>query len=359
MHAAWMDGAVVGGAGAFTFRLTVPGGRLPTAGVAAVGVLPTHRRRGVLNALMRAQLEDVRERAEPLAALWSADERIYGRFGYGMASLCGEIDLSRDHAALYSVLGPVENGRLVSPEEGLDLLPTVYERIAAVTPGMLERSREWWEVRILADAPERRFGGGEMARLVVVVDGEPNGYALYRLHTSFEAGVSTSSLHVIEAMGTTPEGTRDVWRTLLELDWIDRIKASLLPVDHPLFFLLAEPRRMRFRVGDALWVRLVDVGAALSDRSYAVDGKVVIEVADHICPWNEGRWKLEAGEAARTDEEPDLRCEVGALGSVYLGGFTFAQLARAGRVEELRLGGLERADALFGADRAPWCPEIF
>lgn len=359
MHAAWMDGAVVGGAGAFTFRLTVPGGRLPTAGVAAVGVLPTHRRRGVLNALMRAQLEDVRERAEPLAALWSADERIYGRFGYGMASLCGEIDLSRDHAALYSVLGPVENGRLVSPEEGLDLLPTVYERIAAVTPGMLERSREWWEVRILADAPERRFGGGEMARLVVVADGEPNGYALYRLHTSFEAGVSTGSLHVIEAMGTTPEGTRDVWRTLIELDWIDRIKASLLPVDHPLFFLLAEPRRMRFRVGDALWVRLVDVGAALSGRSYAVDGMVVIEVADHFCPWNEGRWKLEAGEAARTDEEPDLRCEVGALGSVYLGGFTFAQLARAGRVEELRLGGLERADALFGADRAPWCPEIF
>ncbi len=207
--------------------------------------------------------------------------------------------------------------------------------------------------------PEQRFGGGEMARLVVVVDGEPNGYAVYRLHTSFEAGVSTGSLRVIEAMGTTPEGTRDVWRTLLELDWIDRIKASLLPVDHPLFFLLAEPRRMRFRVGDALWVRLVDVGAALSGRSYVVDGTVVIEVADHFCPWNEGRWKLEAGEAARAEEEPDLRCEVGALGSVYLGGFTFGQLARAGRAEELRPGGLERADALFRADRAPWCPEIF
>jgi predicted acetyltransferase len=358
-HAAWADGAVVGGAGCYTFRLTVPGGRLPTAGVAVVGVLPTHRRRGVLRALMRAQLEDVRERGEPLAALWSADERIYGRFGYGMASLCGEIELSRDHAALHETLGPVENGRLVSPEEGLDLLPTIYEQVAAVTPGMLERSREWWEVRILADPPERRFGGGEMARVVVVVDGEPAGYALYRLNTSFEAGVSTGSLRVIEAMGTTPEATRDVWRTLLELDWIDRIKASLLPVDHPLLFLLAEPRRMRFRVGDALWVRLVDVGAALSGRSYAVDGAVVFEVADHFCPWNEGRWKLEAGQAARTDQRADLRCEVSALGSVYLGGFTFAQLARAGRVEELRPGGLERADALFRTDRAPWCPEIF
>jgi len=85
----------------------------------------------------------------------------------------------------------------------------------------------------------------------------------------------------------------------------------------------------------------------------------VIEVADHFCPWNEGRWKLEAGQAARTDQEADLRCEVSALGSVYLGGFTFAQLARAGRVEELRPGGLERADALFRTDRAPWCPEIF
>ena len=99
--------------------------------------------------------------------------------------------------------------------------------------------------------------------------------------------------------------------------------------------------------------------AALSSRSYAADGAVVFEVADAFCPWNAGSWKLEGGKAARTRERADMRLDVSALGSVYLGGFTFAQLARAGRVEELRAGAATRADDLFHADRAPWCPEIF
>src|SRR5438105_11399722 len=94
MHAAWDDGKIVGGAGAFTFEMTVPGGTVPTAGVTVVGVYPTHRRRGVLRSMMRAQLDDVHERGEPLAALWASEETIYGRFGYGLASWCGEISLA-------------------------------------------------------------------------------------------------------------------------------------------------------------------------------------------------------------------------------------------------------------------------
>jgi predicted acetyltransferase len=116
---------------------------------------------------------------------------------------------------------------------------------------------------------------------------------------------------------------------------------------------------MRFRVGDGLWVRLVDLGAALSSRSYAAADAVVFDVADAFCPWNAGLWKLDAGKAARTGEAADVRLDVSALGSVYLGGFTFAQLARAGRVAELREGAVNRADDLFRTARAPWCPEIF
>jgi predicted acetyltransferase len=116
---------------------------------------------------------------------------------------------------------------------------------------------------------------------------------------------------------------------------------------------------MRFRVGDGVWVRLVDVQAALGARAYRAGEPVVFEVADAFCPWNEGRWRLADGGASRTEEEPDIRLDVSALGSVYLGGFTFAQLARAGRVEELRDGALERADELFRTDVMPWCPEIF
>lgn len=359
VHGAFEGDRAVGGAAVFPFRMTVPGAQLPTAGVTMVGVLPTHRRRGVLTALMRAQLDDVHERGEPIAALWASSDSLYGRYGYGLASFAGEIELATEYAELAEPSERVGELRLVSLEEALEAFPPIWDRVSAETPGMFTRSRDWWEVRRLRDDPARRDGGGEHVRALLEIDGRPEGYALYRIHQLFERGDSAGFVNVLEAMGTTAVATREIWRFLLGIDWVASVKARLLPVDHPLFFLLAHPRRMHFRVGDGLWVRLVDVGAALSARSYSAGDAVVFEVADAFCPWNDGRWKLEGGEAAPTGDEPDLRLDVTALGSVYLGGFTFAQLARAGRVEELREGAVARADALFRADRAPWCPETF
>jgi len=164
---------------------------------------------------------------------------------------------------------------------------------------------------------------------------------------------------VIEALGTTPEALGAVWRYLLELDWTATIHAELLPLDHPLFLSLVEPRRMKATMIEALWVRLVDVGEALSARGYASEGAIVFEVRDEVCPWNVGSWRLEGGSAERSGDDPDLRLDVRELGSVYLGGFTFSELLRAGKLEELREGAVERADAIFRSEAQPWCPEIF
>ncbi|HET9158637.1 MAG TPA: sterol carrier protein domain-containing protein, partial [Myxococcaceae bacterium] len=136
-------------------------------------------------------------------------------------------------------------------------------------------------------------------------------------------------------------------------------EVPLAPPDHPLFLLLGLPRRARYGMHDSLWVRLVDVGAALSGRAYGEGGPLVLEVRDAICGWNDGRWKLEGGECSRTDEEPDLALDVSALGSAYLGAVSFAQLREALRVEELREGAVARADALFAWRPLPWCLEIF
>lgn len=359
MHAAWEDGHVVGGAGAFSFNFSVPGGTMPCAGATVVGVYPTHRRRGVLTALMRAQLDDVRERGEPIAALWASEERIYGRFGFGMASLQGEISLARDRASFAQPYEPAGRVRLVEADEAQELFPPVWDTARARTPGMFARPASWWEHRVLADPEERRQGAGPKRFVVHETGGTPTGYAVYRHAPAWEHGVSTGKLRVLEAIAATPGATREVWRYLLDVDWVETVEAYLLPVDHPLFLLLAEPRRMRYRLGDGLWVRLVDVAAALSGRSYAADGSVVLEVRDAFCPWNEGRWLLEGGEARGTDAEPELRLDVGALGSAFLGGFTFAELERGSRLEELREGAVARADAMFRTDVAPWCPEIF
>ncbi len=175
---------------------------------------------------------------------------------------------------------------------------------------------------------------------------------------SWEGGSSTGTVEVSEAMADTAAATRELWSFLTSLDWAATIKAYRLPVDHPLLHLLAYPRRMQLRIGDALWLRLVDVEAALAGRTYAGDGSVVLDVSDDVLGRNAGAYTVSSGGVERGGE-PELRLDVQALASVYLGGFTFAELARAGRVEVVREGALARADALFATAVKPWCPEIF
>jgi predicted acetyltransferase len=358
-HAALSDGTIVGGAAAFTFDLTVPGGDLPTAGVSVVGVYPTHRRRGVLRSLMRAQLDDAHERGEPLAALWASEETIYGRFGYGLAAFCGEINLAHEYTSFAQPFEPKGTLRFLNSDEALEALPPVFDRIRLQWPGMFSRNKLWWQQREVDDPEERRDGAGPKRWIAYERDGSIEGYAVYRHKPGWEEGSTVAELRVLEALGATPTAERDIWAYLLAIDWKAVVKAFLLPPDHALFLLLATPRRLRYRMGDGIWVRLVDVGAALSGRKYSTDGSIVFEVHDDFCPWNEGRWKLENGSASRTDDEADIVLGAQALGSAYLGGIPFAALARAGRIEELKDGAVTRADALFRWDRHPWCPEIF
>jgi len=357
MHAAFEDGQIVGGAGAFPFELSVPGGSLPCAGVTAVGVHPTHRRRGVLRSMMDTQLRDVHERGEPIAALWASEETIYGRFGYGIAAWAGDLNVPHEWDAFAEPLELGGTTRFVTPEEACELFPPIYEAVRSERPGMTSRSEDWWNDRQLhlpeheAQAP-RRF-------VVLELDGEPAAYAIYRTHFSFDGGSSSSRLAVKEALGATPQATAAIWRFLLDVDWMGSVEVTLAPPEHPLFLLLANNRRMRYRMSDGLWVRLVDVPAALSERAYGKGGPLVLEVRDAVCDWNDGRWRLDGGECSRTDGEPDLALDVAALGSAFLGAVSFTELRAALRVEELREGAVKRADALFAWHPLPWCLEIF
>ena len=266
VHAAFDGDAIVGGAGAYLFDTTVPGGgQVPTAGVMAVGVLPTHRRRGVLTKLMQRQLADAHERGEPLATLYASEGAIYSRFGYGLASLSGNIELPREHALLWDD-EPIGQARILDgEEETLELLPPIYDRVQAETVGMLSRTPAWWKGRRLYRNPHRP--GGEQVRVAVEVDGGLEAYALYRLNFAARNMVSESTLEISEALGTSPRALAAIWRYLLAIDWVASIEANWLPLDHPLLLWLREPRRMRFTVLEALWARLVDVGAALAGRA--------------------------------------------------------------------------------------------
>jgi predicted acetyltransferase len=309
--------------------------------------------------MMRALLDAAHADGEPVAYLWATEATIYGRFGFGLASFVAEIDLARERSAFHTPFSAAGQVRLVPPGAAEEIVAPIYERVAAETPGMFLRGSNWWQARILADPELLRRGSGDLQCAVLDHAGHPAAYALYRISPAFQRSIQTGSVEVIEAIANSPEAMRGIWRYLLDIDWMARVKADLLPVDHPLLLLMAEPRRLGFSLHDGLWVRLVDLKTAMSARSYQGRGSLVVDVIDKFCGWNAGCWRLGADGVERTDDAPGLRCDVSALGSVYLGGFTWSQLARALRVQELLPGAIARADTIFQSGKAPWCPEIF
>jgi predicted acetyltransferase len=363
MFAAFEGDVMVGTAASFPFTLTVPGGELSASGVTMVGVLPSHRRRGVLTELMRLQLLDAHDRGEPVAVLWASEGAIYGRFGYGVATRQCEMNIERDRALFRGSPPPQGRTRLVNDQEAAEVLPEVYERVRRATPGMYARSLQWWQAHTLPDAEEERGGGGPIFRALWEIDDRAEAYAFYRVHSGWDEGMPSGWLEVEEAVATSPVATREIWRFLFGVDLVSRVRTHFLPLSHPLFHMLREPRRLRLAVKDGLHARVVDLPAALAARSYGADGTLVLEVADPLCSWNEGRWRLEAfggsGRVHKTSDPPDARLTAEELGAVYLGGVGLAELAQAGRVEELRPGAVREATHMFAGDIPPWCPEVF
>jgi predicted acetyltransferase len=357
MLGAYADGALAGTTADFPLTLTIPGGELPAAGVTSVGVLPSHRRRGALTRLMERQLADARDRAEPLAVLWASEGTIYGRYGYGIASRVVGIDA--DRMAFDAPRDPNARARVVDVDEAAEAFPPPYDRIRRETPGMIERSSDWWKLYRLADPEHRRHGAGPKFYALLEVDGRAEGYAIYRVKHDWDEGFAQSQLRVQEALATSPRATRELWRFLFSVDLVARIQAWPLPPDHPLYLLAKEPKRLRVRIGDGLWLRILDVERALSARSYATEGELVVELADPLVPENQGTWRLSTESGVDRSGRPELRLGVSALASAYLGEFSFGELQGAGLVEELAKGAVTRADALFQTSRAPWCPEVF
>jgi predicted acetyltransferase len=351
---AWFDdGRIVAATGIYSRHVTVPGAVVPCAAVTAVGVVPTHRRRGLLTEMMRRQLEEVHAHGDPIAILWASEGAIYGRFGYGIAARIGRLTARRPLARLAAAPAPGDPLRAGPAADHVDHMRAVYERVRGERPGMLDRPGPWWDVRLYD--PESDRHGAQPLRAVVV----PDGYALYAVRGDRDEDGPAGEVVIRELVAATPEARARVWDFLLDQDLTRTISWALAPPDEPLWLMLSDPDGVRVVLARSLWARLVDVPAALAARAYASDPDVVLEVSDAFCPWNTGRYRLAGGSCERTEGEPDLALDAAALGAAYLGGTTLRELAGAGRVTELRAGALARASAAFRGDVAPWCPEIF
>jgi predicted acetyltransferase len=353
---------IVATTGAVSFDLTLPGGTVtPVAGVTAVAVRTTHRRRGLLRALMERQLDDVSARGEALAILTASESVIYGRFGYGPASSNAWCRMETAGTELRRRPDPGGRLRQVEADEAGRAIPAVYDRARTRHPGALSRSPRYWQRWFLDREPWRQ---GASARFYVLhhdVDGTPDGYLAYRAKDGdWGHGLADGTVIVEELDAVHDEVEAALWQYVLDIDLVRHVRAEARPVDEPLRWRLADPRRLQTSaVFDHLWVRLLDVPAALSARRYAVDATLVVDVRDPFRPAGEGRYVVEGGPEGAgcrpTDREPDLTIGVAELGSLYLGGVSATTLARAGRVEARTPAVLRVADAFFTSTPAPWC----
>jgi predicted acetyltransferase len=362
----WEGDRIVATSGIYSRVLTVPGAVVPCAGITWVTVAPTHRRRGVLTAIMRRQLTELHEQQrEPVAALWSAEHPIYGRFGYGPATLQGRLTGATERLRLRSDVD-LGDGRvdLVSAAEYRAAVPALHDRLRRTVPGNLDRNSRWWD-RLLRDDDHLRKGGPPRAHLLhTETDGTVTGYAAYRVKGHWtDDGEPDGTLTVEEVRAATTPAYASLWRLMLSVDLVRTVRAPLGSPDDPLFHLLADARALHRRPFDALWVRLVDVDRALGARRYPAPIDLVLEVRDEFCPWNAGRWRLSGhpagGHCGRTDRDPDLVLGVEELSSAYLGGVSLATLQAAGRVTEISPGAVILASTAFSWPVTPWCPDEF
>jgi len=349
---------MVGTGGALTFSMAVPGGAfLPFGGITAIATRPTHRRRGVLTAVMRRLLQQATERGEVISALWAAESRIYRRFGYGVAVEGCSLKIERAHAALADDRPPPGKLRQVGGEEARAVFPGIYARATEGIPGTMPRGERDWEMYFYD--PEH-WRDGATAHRYVVYEGEggPEGYVLYRQKEDWEGNYPHSEVRIGDLQAVTGEAYRALWRYCFGIDLVWMVKASTRRLREPLALLLEDPRWLQHSRTDHIWLRLLDVAGALAARRYSTEGEVVLEVIDEFTPKAGGRFRLRGGpdgaECARTRRSAEVTIASADLAAAYLGDARLADLAWLGRVQG-EVEAVSRAQRMLQWPVQPWC----
>ncbi|WP_432974954.1 GNAT family N-acetyltransferase [Dactylosporangium sp. CA-233914] len=352
-----LDGdEVVGSADSYTSWLVVPGGaRIPHAAVTHVGVLPTHRRRGIVSELIARQLRDVAARGEVVASLRASEAVIYERFGYGIATSAQSARVSVRRATLRAEVPPGGSVRLVDRSVTPQLLDGIYAQ--AAWTGAIGRPDGWWRLQqTLREADP-------VTHYVVVhsTDGADDGYAIYRPEDT--GGWFTSpekTVTVTDFVALTGSARAGLWRHLFSLDLVDVVAFDSLALDDALPLAVADRRSVVLgSAHDETWLRLVDVEAALRARSFGDENTVVLGVRDALLPANDGSYEIGPKSVSRTSAAPDLSVDVATLAAAYLGGTRWRHLAEAGRVAVHSPEAVRRIDALFAVDAQPFAGTVF
>jgi predicted acetyltransferase len=333
-----------------------------------VTVAGTHRRRGLLRRMLTESLQMAHDRGDAVAILFAAEWGIYGRFGYAPASFAASYRIDPRLPGASLPTGAVDDGALrqVDPTEIGKYGPEIFDVARRQRAGNIDREPFWWERKLGLNglAPDKVRGRIPTFVLHTGPDG-PDGYVGWAGNGTMD-DTGSADIDVIHLYAATPQAYRDLWTYLTNLDLVERIRLDGRPVDELVRWSLDDGRALRLsHQGDGLWLRLLDVPAALSARRYATTGELTLDVVDDdVGGYAAGRFTLRGGpDGAECVVAPsasaDLRLGQRALASCYLGGVSLQAQLDAAQVEEITPGARHRADAMFGTAIAPWCATDF
>jgi predicted acetyltransferase len=354
--AAFDRGNVVATAGTFEQDVSMPGGgTLVVAGLTMVTVRPTHRRRGILRALIEEHLADARRRGEPCSGLWASEAAIYGRFGYGCAAEGDELIFDARGMTIDARAGAEDELHDLSDDDAKRLLPPVYESVRKTRAGMMSRSDNWWAWRRFRDQPHLQSSRTPRKHLGAFRDGQLVGWIAYRQRLSWHEGQPNGSYDIDELIAVDERAEVTLWRFASTVDLFPTVTYWNLPTDSMLPWLVNDRRRLRRRRTDTLWIRPDDLDRTLAARQYSADGSLRVDVDGNV-----HELRVDSGRAtsSRVEKAPELRMNRSAVGAILLGNVAPSQLARAGLIQG-DAAALARADRMFATATAPWCPEIF
>ena len=352
-------GRWVGTMGAYPFEVTLPGrGQVAAAGLTMVGVLPTHRRRGITTRLMDALLDDAAGRGDVLAVLLAMEAPIYGRFGFGVASEFTSVAIEADRGRF--AVEPVDDGELVlcDPVEGSKLAEEVWDRQRLARPGAISRRPWMWELWRRDREDDRKGDSALFWAVHLDASGSSDGYATYRISEGEHRGLPRYTAKVVDLVGTDADVEAILLRFLCSLDLVREVEIPLRPVDDPLRLRLVDGRQLQVtELGDFLWARILDVPRAFGVRRYPFDDALVVEVEDRFRPEVGGRFLIAGGpdsaRCERTDAPVDIELGASELASLLFGAVAPSVLADAGRLRADD-ATLARADAFFTSTPKPF-----
>ena len=354
------DGAWVGTLRTEARSLTVPGlhdqtRELAVDAVTQVAVAASHTRRGAMSSMVEDSLRAARERGDAASVLISAQWPIYVRFGFAPATLTAGYTLRRSRGV--AIDGDPSRVRQVDLQEFGDYAPGVFAAARAQRPGQMNRNSDWWNLTFGRDGYPSPDSLPAVWLLHAGSDG-PDGLLAWR--AEYQASRTQQTVNVWELAAATDTAYRNLWAYLSGVDLAGEIDLSLRAVDEPVRWLLNDGRALVMtHQADFLWLRLLDLPAALTARRYAAPGEVVLEVVDDQAGgYAAGRYRLTADgdrvSCEPTSADADLELTQRALASIYLGGFGLEPHRLAGAVVELKPGALARVDLMFSTPVAPW-----